>query len=137
MYSTALKIAIQAHSGQFRKQSCVPYIVHPLRVANSFNDNTMKSIAILHDVIEDTDITLEYLSKLGFPGNVITALDALTKRDGEEHFEYIKRLRNNKEAIQVKIADIVDNLSDTITICPKSMVARYDKSLKMLVNFLN
>lgn len=132
MFTEALKIAYKAHNGQLRKQSFVPYIVHPFRVSRYFNDDVMKTIAILHDIVEDTNISLEYLSEL-FPSRVILALEHLTKRNNETHFEYIKRLKNNSDAVEVKIADIIDNLSDTIIVCPKSMADRYNKSLKMLI----
>lgn len=133
MYFEALKLAYAAHDGQLRKQSCVPYIVHPIRVANYFNDDVMKTIAILHDVVEDTDIEMAYIYE-NFPPRVSSAVEALTKREGEKHFDYIKRLKSNWDAREIKIADIVDNLSDTISICETSMADRYNKSLKILLS---
>jgi len=133
MYKLALKIAYQAHNGQLRKQSLVPYIVHPIRVASCFNDDTMKTIAILHDIVEDTDVTLKNLAKT-FPPIIIETIDSLSRREGEQHFDYIKRCRTNELAKQIKIIDIVDNLSDTLVICEESMVKRYNKSLSMLIN---
>jgi (p)ppGpp synthase/HD superfamily hydrolase len=132
MYLEALKIAYKAHDGQVRKESLVPYIVHPLRVAHQFNDDVRKTIAILHDVVEDTPLNLEELT--GFSETVIKALDALSRREGEQHFEYIKRLKENELAREIKIADIVDNLSDCLTIQPASMIKRYNKSLDILIN---
>jgi len=131
MYLEALKIAYKAHHGQLRRDSCVPYIVHPIRVAGHFNDDTKKTIAILHDVIEDTDLTLDDITQFG--SKVYKAVDAMSQRKDEKHFDYIKRLRKNELAVQIKIADVVDNLSDTISIQPKSMTERYDKTLKMLI----
>jgi len=132
MYKEALKIAYNAHNGQLRKQSCIPYIVHPLRVASLFNDDTRKTIAILHDVIEDTELELKDLTQFGT--KVIVVLDALSRREGEKHFDYIRRLKKNELAVEIKISDIVDNLSDTISIQPPSMIKRYDKSLKILLD---
>jgi len=134
MYLKALQIAYNAHKGQIRKQSLVPYIVHPIRVANCFNSDDMKTIAVLHDVVEDTSVTLAQLSRLGFPIGVVSAIDSLSRRKNEQHFKYIKRLKGNEMAVQIKIADIVDNLSDTLAVCPKSMVDRYNKSLNILLN---
>jgi len=61
MYKEASKIAYRAHYGQFRRGGTIPYIIHPLRVANSFKDDIKKTIAILHDVVEDTELTLKDL----------------------------------------------------------------------------
>ena len=132
MYLEALKIAHKAHAGQTRKESCVPYIVHPVRVASQFSDDYRKTIAILHDVIEDTDVKLEDLNM--FPASILVALDALTKRIGETHFDYISRLKENEIAKEIKIADIVDNLSDCLTVPSEGMVKRYNKSLDILIN---
>lgn len=131
MYLKALKIAYKAHNGQLRRDSNVPYIVHPLRVASQFNDLTRKTIAILHDVIEDTALDIDDLYQ--FPSKVVKAVNALTRYEGEEHFKYIERVKENELAIEIKIADIVDNLSDTISVQQPSMIKRYDKSLKMLL----
>lgn len=133
MYKEALKIAYKAHKGQLRRDSCVPYIVHPLRVASQFNDDIRKTIAILHDVIEDTDVTLEDLWS-EYPRSVVGAIDALSRRENETYFEYIKRLKENELAVEIKIADIVDNLSDTLSIHQESMIKRYSEALKILLN---
>lgn len=131
MYIQALKIAYEAHNGQYRKQSCVPYIVHPLRVAGYFSDDTKKTIAILHDIIEDTDTTKEDIEIL-FGKRISEVVDILSKRKGETYFEYIKRVKKDELAIEIKIADIVDNLSDTLCVQQKSMIDRYNKSLLIL-----
>lgn len=130
MFQKALQIAYKAHKGQHRRDSNVPYIVHPLRVSNCFNDDYRKTIAILHDVIEDTDIKPD---DLNLPKNVLDVLDVLTKRDNETHFEYVERVKCDEVATTIKIADIVDNLSDTISVQPQSMIDRYNKSLKILI----
>ena len=132
MYKEALKIAYKAHKGQLRRDSCVPYIVHPLRVAAQFNDDIRKTIAILHDIVEDTEVKLEDLYV--FTSIVVEAIDSLSKRKGEDHFDYIKRLRRNDLAAEIKVADIVDNLSDTLSIQPERLIHRYNKSLELLLN---
>lgn len=135
MYLEALKLAYTAHDNQLRKQSCVPYIVHPIRVANFFSDDFSKTVAILHDIIEDTPITKEDLQKT-FNINIAEIVDILTRKKEETHFDYIWRIKNSGStlAIEIKIADIIDNLSDTLTVCEKSMADRYNKSLKILIN---
>lgn len=132
MYLEALKIAYKAHAGQTRKESCVPYITHPIRVASQFSDDHRKTIAVLHDVIEDTSVRLENLNM--FPVSVLVSLDALTKRIGETHFDYINRLKKNEIAREIKIADIIDNLSDCLTVPSEGMIKRYNKSLDILIN---
>ena len=130
MYKKALAIAYKAHDGQLRRESRVPYIVHPLRVANQFNDDIKKTIAILHDTIEDTDLNLEDLHE--FPTNILRTLLVLTRNEQETHFEYIRRVKKDELATEIKIADIVDNLSDCLSIQPDSMIKRHNKSLKIL-----
>ena len=78
-----------------------------------------------------TESTLQDLGK-EFPESVVKVVDYLTKRDGEKQFDYIKRVKLNEIATEIKIADIVDNLSDTISIQPQSMIDRYNKSLDIL-----
>jgi len=133
MYKQALKLANKYHHRQCRRGSCVPYITHPLRVASHFNDDFRKTIAILHDVVEDTNMTIELLSQM-FPENIVRVVDLLTKQEGEDHFKYIKRLSVDEVAAEIKIMDIVDNLTDSLCVQPESMIERYRKSLDMLIN---
>jgi (p)ppGpp synthase/HD superfamily hydrolase len=133
MYLKALKIAYKAHKNQCRKDSNVPYIVHPIRVSGYFNDDLKKTIAILHDVVEDTDTTLEDLDKL-FPKNVVVVIGLLSRKKEEKYFDYIKKISLHETAAEIKIADIIDNLSDTISIISPSMLERYVKSLDILIN---
>jgi len=132
MYQKALKIAYKAHNKQLRRDSNIPYIIHPIRVSQVFNDDFRKTIAILHDVIEDTDITFDDLRK-NFSDKIINVIDCLSRRENEQYFDYIKRLSKNEIAIEIKIADMIDNLSDTLSIQPISMINRYNKTLKMLI----
>jgi len=132
MYLKALKIAHRAHKSQTRKDSCVPYIVHPIRVSGYFNDDLRKTIAILHDIIEDTAVTLGDLAKV-FPDNVVVVVGLLSKKKEEKYFDYIKKIALHETATEIKIADIVDNLSDTISIISPSMIDRYVKALNILI----
>jgi GTP diphosphokinase / guanosine-3',5'-bis(diphosphate) 3'-diphosphatase len=92
-----------------------PYILHCLRVMNSVSqdDHELMSIAALHDVVEDTDITLEDLRALGFSLRVLTAVDLLTHRKADTYEEYIKKISTNPDAVKVKLADLKDNSNIT------------------------
>ena len=103
----AMQIAYKAHSEQL-DVSGVPYIFHPYHVAEQMNDELTVCTALLHDVIEDTDITLEELEK-NFPAEIIDVLKLLTHKKGEDYFEYIKRIKKNPAAKAVKLADIAHN----------------------------
>lgn len=109
MLNKAIEIANRAHAGQVDKAGR-SYILHPLRVMLSL-DNEMEMIcAVLHDVVEDSDITLEDLRKEGFSEEVIQVLDCLTKREGETYDGFIERVLVNKTARKVKLADLRDNM---------------------------
>lgn len=130
----AKEIAKQAHSGQFRRDGVTPYIKHPEAVVNKFkpHHHAMRSIAWLHDVIEDTLFTEDDLYDAGIPVHIIDAVVALTKDDEEEYFEYLKRVDANAFARRVKIADILCNLGDSPT---KKQVAKYTKALTFLLEY--
>jgi (p)ppGpp synthase/HD superfamily hydrolase len=108
LYLLALKIANEAHKNQVDKGG-TPYINHPIEVAKNMDTNEEKIVALLHDVIEDTDVTLEQLKETGFPLEVLAAIDAITKRNNEEYGQYLDRLIKNKYATKVKIQDMVHN----------------------------
>lgn len=110
MLDKAIVIATNAHQGQIDKAG-QPYILHPLRVMFSRTSETERICAVLHDVIEDTDITLDYLRNEGFSEDVLSALDALTRRNNESYDEFISRIVNNKIACYVKLADLCDNMN--------------------------
>lgn len=106
----ATMIATNAHKGQTRNDGC-PYITHPLRVANNVEDR-LKPIAILHDVCEDTPITLERLKDHGFPPYILKAIDLLTHKEGDSNIVYWNKILTNEDAAKVKVQDINDNLND-------------------------
>ena len=80
----AINIAVEAHHGQ-RDRNGQPYIMHPIRVMGRVLTTPEKIVAILHDVVEDTEWTLDALRKDGFPADVLDALDCVTKREGEDY----------------------------------------------------
>lgn len=103
----ASKIAYRAHDGQTDKAG-VPYIFHPIHIAEQMDSEESCVVALLHDVIEDSDITLEILSKY-FNDDIITALRVLTKKENDDYVMYIKRVKTNKLATKVKIKDLEHN----------------------------
>ena len=112
MLNKAIEIASKAHTGQVDK-SGHPYILHPLRVMLNCEDETAKICAVLHDVVEDTNITLDDLKAYGFSDEVITALACLTKQHGESYNGFISRVLTNEIACRVKLADLADNMDLT------------------------
>jgi (p)ppGpp synthase/HD superfamily hydrolase len=104
----ALQIAARAHEGQKDKDG-QPYILHPLRVMNAVEGEAEKVVAILHDVIEDTSVTVEDLRREGFDEAVLAALDCVTQRKGEPYADYVVRSKSDQIAWRVKLADLEDN----------------------------
>lgn len=135
MILLAYKIAFDAHKGQ-KDRGGKDYILHPLYVAKLVQSEEEKIVALLHDVIEDTDITLDDLRASGFPESVINALDAITKRPGETYSDYLERVVENPIALSVKIADITHNadLSRIPNPTEKDIArtAKYNEALKYL-----
>ena len=106
--SIASRQARRWHAGQVDK-SGVPYFEHCTRVARKLEDDKGRAVALLHDVLEDTDTTEQTLRVL-FGGEIVDAVVALTRVDGQDPDEYYRRVRSNPLALRVKIADIHDNL---------------------------
>lgn len=105
----AIALAVEAHRGQ-RDKAGQTYILHPLRVMMRLETEAERMAAILHDVVEDTPYTLERLRALGYPEEVLGALDCLTKREGESYEAFIERVRPHPLARRVKLADLEDNM---------------------------
>ena len=108
MLDKAIAIAKIAHEGQVDKGG-QPYIDHPLRVMNNVDIVEEKIVAVLHDAVEDSDLTFEDLRLKGFSEEIVDAIAAITKQEGEKRNDYLKRVMNNPIALRVKIADMTDN----------------------------
>ncbi|GGG61312.1 HD domain-containing protein [Paenibacillus radicis (ex Gao et al. 2016)] len=106
---TAISIALQAHKGQTDKGG-MPYILHPLAVMNRVSAMEEKIAAVLHDVVEDSDVTLEQLRQLGFSAEIVEAVQGLTKQEGESYDAFVARAAANPISKRVKIADIQENM---------------------------
>ena len=108
-FDTALYIANNAHEGLLDKGG-LPYILHPLHVASFFTGD-LKIIAILHDVVEDSPVTMGDLGRYGFSQRVLDGVYSLTKQQGEPYALYINRVSNNADAIKVKLRDLEHNMN--------------------------
>jgi (p)ppGpp synthase/HD superfamily hydrolase len=105
----ALQIAVQAHAGQ-KDKSGAAYIFHPIRVMMRCSSPEAKIVGLLHDVVEDTSVTLSDLETEGFASSVLAALRLLTHDDSVPYAEYIEQVRTNPIATEAKLADLEDNM---------------------------
>ena len=128
--AAAFHVAYHAHQGQKRWDG-TPYIEHPISVCKSVEGTDAKIVALLHDVVEDTDLTLDDLSQFG--EEIVGAIEAITKRDGEKYVEYLNRVAENRLATKVKLADIEHNLSDNPGKMSKSMRDKYELAIEYLI----
>ena len=108
-FQIALELAVEKHKNQTDKAGN-PYILHPLHVMENVNSKEGKIVAILHDIIEDTDITENYLLKIGLSKRIVDAVVALTRSEDMDYQEYIKNLSSNPLAKEVKLADLEHNM---------------------------
>ena len=129
LLSDAIGIATAFHAGQRDKNDEI-YILHPLRVMLQMDTYEEKIVAVLHDVLEDTDCTIESLQDRGFSEEIILALNAITRKIDEKYIEYIERVKNNELARKVKIKDLMDNLSREGT--SEGLQKRYRQALDIL-----
>ena len=130
----AMIIAYNAHQNQFDKAN-IPYIHHPIHIAEQMDTELECIVALLHDVVEDTDITLNDLEK-EFPQEVIDLLKILTHDKKIDYIEYIKKVKTNPIATKIKIADLKHNSDITrlenITTTDLKRIEKYKKALEIL-----
>jgi len=131
----AMKIAYDAHKDQFDKCG-MPYIFHPIHLAEQMQTEDTIIVALLHDVVEDTAITFDDLSSKGFSDNVITALRLLTHDKSVDYFEYVSLIKGNPIASAVKLADLKHNSDlsrlETITEKDGARKEKYEKAIQIL-----
>jgi len=125
----AVNIAEKAHCGQFRRDGITPYIEHPRQVADMLTYEDQKCVAWLHDVIEDTQMTMEDLGRMGVRPRIAIAVSALTKREGMTYTNYLHQVKSNDLATVVKIADMLCNLLDSPT---QKQIEKYKQGLMFL-----
>lgn len=127
----AITLAVNAHARQTDK-SGAPYILHVLRVMLAQTGTESMTVAALHDVVEDTDITVADLAQAGWSKDIVAAVDALTRREDESYVEFVERASSNELARPVKIADIRDNLRESSDPGAGPRHARYIKALEIM-----
>jgi (p)ppGpp synthase/HD superfamily hydrolase len=131
----SLAFALRAHTGVTDKAGRA-YILHPLRIMAKMTTDSEMSAALLHDVIEDSDITAADLLSDGIPGEVVDAVLCLTKREGENYQDFVVRAKQNPIARKVKIADIEDNINvlriTNLTEKDLARIAKYHAAWKFL-----
>jgi (p)ppGpp synthase/HD superfamily hydrolase len=131
----AIQIASKAHSGQTDKAG-LPYILHPIAVMMQMSNDLERQVAMLHDVIEDTPVTIDELKREGFTQPVINALECLTRGEGEPYMNYVARAAVNTIARKVKMADLRHNMSvDRMVHLNDEEIGRFKKYHKAL-NYL-
>ncbi len=128
----AKDLARSYHFGQYRRDMITPYISHVEAVANKVKNHSDETIAVAwaHDLLEDTSITVEGLRNAGLFETVIDAVILLTKKKGEDYMEYLYKIKANPLATQVKIADMLHNISDDPT---GKQILKYAKGLIFLL----
>ena len=109
LIETSLQIALRAYAGKVDKAGR-EYILHPLRVMAKMRTGLEMSAALLHDVLEDSEITAEELLAEGIPAEVVDAVQHLTKNENQDYMDFVARAGKNKIAAAVKLADIEDNI---------------------------
>lgn len=126
----AARICVEKHAGQ-RDKAGNAYFLHPMRVAMRCRTDEEKMVGLLHDTIEDTDVTAEYLLDAGFPPEIVDAVLSVTKREGEDYDDFVARAKGNPLGRAVKLHDIEDNL-DVLRLpeIDAAMAARYNKYLR-------
>ena len=131
----ALKLCFEAHKDQVDK-SGLPYVFHPFHLAEQMTDETTTVVALLHDVVEDTDYTLDDLEKMGFGKEVIDALALLTHDPDVAYMDYVLKIKDNPIAKAVKLADLRHNSDITrLDVLDEKALKRrekYQKAMELL-----
>ena len=138
MTKKALKLCFDAHKEQIDK-SGMPYVFHPFHLAEQMTDENTTIVALLHDVIEDTDYTIDDLRKMGFDEKVINAISLMTHDPAVAYMEYVAQIKTNPIAKAVKLADLKHNSDmsrlDSITPYDVDRAEKYKKAIKLLEHF--
>lgn len=133
----AISIAAEAHPGQ-KDKAGAPYIFHPLRMMLSLSTPDEQIVAVLHDVVEDRGDawTFDRLHAEGFSEAVLAGVDALTKRQGEDYEEFVRRAASNPLGRRVKLADLRDNCDLSRIATPtdrdQERIAKYRRAIKLI-----
>ena len=136
MTKIALKLCFEAHKDQIDK-SGMPYVFHPFHLAEQMADENTTIVALLHDVIEDTEYTLDDLRKFGFAEDVLSAISLMTHADDVPYIEYVVKIKTNPIAKAVKLADLKHNSDLTrLDVVDQKALDRKEK-YKKAIDYLN
>lgn len=131
----AMKLCFKAHKEQVDK-SGIPYVFHPIHLAEQMEDEDTTVVALLHDVIEDTEYTIKDLEDMGFNQNVIAAISLMTHAEGVPYMDYVAQIKENPFAKIVKLADLKHNSDisrlDTVDAKAMARVEKYAKAIQLL-----
>lgn len=131
----ALRLCFDSHRDQVDKTG-LPYVFHPFHLAVEMNDEYSTVVALLHDVVEDTELTLEDIAAMGYPKEVVDALALLTHAEGVPYMDYVLKIAKNPLARRVKIADLKHNSDmsrlDTVDDYALKRAEKYKKALEYL-----
>lgn len=133
----AMKLCFQAHKDQTDK-SGIPYVFHPIHLAEQMKDEDTTIVALLHDVVEDTSYTLDDLRSFGFSDAVVDAIALMTHKKGVPYMDYVARIKSNPIARAVKLADLTHNSDTTRLDCVDDQtlqrIHKYAKAKELLEN---
>ena len=128
----ALKLCFEAHKEQTDK-SGMPYVFHPFHLAEQMNTEETTIVALLHDLVEDTDYTIDDLVNMGFDKTVTDAIALMTHTDGTDYIDYVGMIKNNPIAKTVKLADLKHNSDLTrLDVVDEKALTRREKYLKAI-----
>ena len=133
----AIALAVRAHHGQrYPSPETEPYIMHPFRVMLGVSGVRARAVAVLHDVLEDTAVTVEELREANLSSEVVDAVIALTRRSGQTYEQYIAQVAGNAIARPVKLADLADNLANNQRLTRRpdvvARIERYKQAIRWL-----
>lgn len=135
MTKKALILCFEAHKEQSDK-SGMPYVFHPFHLAEQMQDEESTIVALLHDVIEDTEYTLDDLRKMGFNDSVLAAINLMTHEDGVPYMDYVEKIKANPIAKTVKLADLRHNSDmtrlDVVTPRDQERAEKYLAAINLL-----
>ena len=131
----AMRLCFQAHKNQTDK-SDIPYVFHPIHLAEQMEDEDTTVVALLHDVVEDTDYTIDDLAAMGFHERVLDAIRLMTHDDDVPYMDYVAKIKENAIAKAVKLADLAHNSDitrlDVIDEKAKARVEKYARAIQLL-----
>jgi len=133
----AIELACRAHRGQrYPSPEGEPYVRHLLRVMLAVDGFRVQAVAVLHDILEDTEVSVEGLREADIPDDVVDAVIALTRRPDQTYEEYVEQVAGNAIARQVKLADLADNLANNRRLATGpdvvARIERYERAIRRL-----